>query len=78
MVRQILRNPFVTFLPLVALLLLGWHQYIYAAVRPVVPVNTILPNSRLESVDAKSGLPIGWRAALTTGATVATQQGGGG
>ena len=70
------RNPFVTVVPVILLLLFVWQQYSIIAASPALAsaATNILPNAGLEELDAQ-GFPIGWQVSKTASSTSSTREG---
>jgi peptidoglycan/xylan/chitin deacetylase (PgdA/CDA1 family) len=70
------KNPFVTVLPIIVLLLVVWQQYSVIATSPRLAnaATNILPNAGLEELDGK-GFPIGWQVSKTSSSTSSTREG---
>jgi peptidoglycan/xylan/chitin deacetylase (PgdA/CDA1 family) len=70
------RNPFVTVVPVVLLLLFVWQQYSVIAASPALAsaATNILPNAGLEELDGQ-GFPIGWQVSKTPSSSSSTREG---
>lgn len=70
-ITRIFKNPLFIVLPVVALLLVAWHQYTSAESEINVSRANILPNGGFDTLDDR-GHPVGWGFSPASSAVTAT------
>ena len=70
-ISRILKNPLLIVLPVIALLLIAWHQYTGAESQINVSRSNVLPNGGLDTLDDR-GLPVGWEFTPASSVVTAT------